>query len=326
MTNKERLFKAFNQEAVDRIPVGFWFHFLTGYDIFRALEDPELIEKNYAGHKRFIEAFHPDFVKIMSDGFFAYPDPALREPSGLEDLRRVRGIGQDHPWIQKQVELIRRVTALQKDTAYFYNIFSPSSLLKISLGPERYFSFFREDPRIFAEVLEALGRGVAAQAEQAIKAGGADGIYLSVQNPDAGIMGDGEYAEYISPSDQMVLAAANAAGDNNILHICGYEGAVNRLESWTGYSAKAYNWAVAVEGVGLRAGKKLFGGRAVIGGFVNTPGALLHAGSREEVESFTEQLVAESGRTGVVIGADCTVPSDIALERLNWVRDKAASL
>ena len=37
-----------------------------------------------------------------------------------------------------------------------------------------------------------------------------------------------------------------------------------------------------------------------------------------------EKLLAEAGREGVIIGADCTVPSDIDIERLQWVREKAA--
>jgi uroporphyrinogen decarboxylase len=292
----------------------------------RGTEDPALVEKNYAGHKKYIEAFHPDFVKIMSDGFFAYPDPALSKIRTPEDLGKLRSVDGDHPWIQKQVELIRRVTALQGDTPYFYNIFSPSTLLKNALGVERYRGLLRTDPGAFAAALAVLARGVAVQAEQAITAGGADGVYLSVQNPDAAAISDETYKTYISPSDRTVLAAANAAGDANILHICGYEGAVNRLAAWTGYAARAYNWATAVEGVSLGAGKKLFGGKAVIGGFANDGASLIHTGSREAIEAFTERLIAEAGKTGVVIGADCTVSSDIALERLQWVREKAAAL
>jgi uroporphyrinogen decarboxylase len=324
MTNKERLFRAFNHEPVDRIPVGFWFHFLSGDDLFKGLDNPALIEKNYAGHKQFIETFHPDFVKIMSDGFFAYPDPALRNPRGMGDLQKAGALDKNHPWIQSQVELVKRVTALQGDTAYFYNIFSPSSLLKISLGAETYFSLYREDPRAFGEALETIGQGIAVQAEQVIRSGGADGVYFSVQNPDLTVVSDGDYKKYIGPSDQAVLKTAAAAGGTNILHICGYEGARNHLEAWTDYEAAAYNWAVAVEGISLREGKKTFGGKAVIGGFANSADSLLCTGSREAVEAFTEKLVAEGGKTGVVIGADCTIPGDIPLERLDWVRSKAA--
>jgi uroporphyrinogen decarboxylase len=39
-----------------------------------------------------------------------------------------------------------------------------------------------------------------------------------------------------------------------------------------------------------------------------------------------EKLISEVGKTGVVIGADCTVPADIDIDRLNWARQKAKEL
>lgn len=83
------------------------------------------------------------------------------------------------------------------------------------------------------------------------------------------------------------------------------------------------NWAVVVEQVSLQEGKKLFGGRAVIGGFDNTTNSVLYKGSKEEVERETKKLLDEAGTTGIILGADCTIPSDTPLERLDWVRKAA---
>ena len=46
----------------------------------------------------------------------------------------------------------------------------------------------------------------------------------------------------------------------------------------------------------------------------------------KEIEKETERLLREAGTTGVILGADCTVPKDIDVQRFNWVRDKAAAL
>lgn len=86
---------------------------------------------------------------------------------------------------------------------------------------------------------------------------------------------------------------------------------------------KVINWAVVVERVSLKEGKKLFGGRAVIGGFDNTKNGVLYRGSKEEVENEARRLLEEAGTTGVILGADCTIPSDTPLERLEWVRKAA---
>jgi uroporphyrinogen decarboxylase len=331
MTNKDLLLGALNNQEVERLPVGFWFHFVADAEKTKGLEKPELAEQSFRGHKRYFDQFHPDFVKIMSDGFFGYPQKGqtVKLDLGAEtigDLVKFQPVSMDHPWIQAQIAQIKRITALQKDTMYFYNIFSPSTTLKRLVGLETLIRFFREDPQALADALLRMAEGIAVQTRAAIKEGGADGVYLSAQNPDINRISDGEYRRYFSPADTIVLDAANSAGENNILHICGYKGCRNHLETWTGYKAKAYNWAVNVEGLSLAEGKKLFGGAAVIGGFANTSADPIYRGSRKEIEACTEKIIAEAGSRGLILGADCTVPDDTPFEHFEWVREKAKTL
>jgi uroporphyrinogen decarboxylase len=205
---------------------------------------------------------------------------------------------------------------------YFYNIFSPSTALKRLLGTEKLVTWFKEKPQLLADTFLRMAEGIAVQARGAIK-GGADGIYLSAQNHDINRISDDEYRRYFTPADKIVLDAANEASENNILHICGFKGCRNHLGTWTDYKAKAYNWAVNIEGVSLSEGKKLFGGAAVIGGFANTADDIIYRGSRKEIEDHTAAIISGAGRTGVILGADCTVPDDTPFEHFEWVRAKA---
>ena len=75
----------------------------------------------------------------------------------------------------------------------------------------------------------------------------------------------------------------------------------------------------------LEEGRKLFDGKVVLGGFPNSQGSLIETGSKEELEKFTEQILTGAGTIGTVIGADCTIPSHLNLERLEWIRQRAAS-
>ena len=70
-------------------------------------------------------------------------------------------------------------------------------------------------------------------------------------------------------------------------------------------------------------GREIFGGRTVLGGFQNDKDGLLYNGSKEEIQAETKRLIAEAGTTGLVLGADCTIPSDIDHERIQWVREAA---
>ena len=74
----------------------------------------------------------------------------------------------------------------------------------------------------------------------------------------------------------------------------------------------------------FRSGKKIFKNKAVIGGFDSRPGSLIHSGEKVDIEHYTEQLLSSTGDLrGIILGADCTIPSDIDLERLDWVRNRA---
>ena len=314
---RELVLKAFKGEAVDRVPVGFWHHFTTEEEWLKGFSNPEIIEKNLNGHKNFLHKVKPDFVKLMSDGYFAYPNPAIHK--GLENISDLAGIeplGADHPWITEQVELVKKIRAgFEEDIVAIYNIFAPVTYFKwlvgeVSGGDDLIASF--------------IGQDIASLSQRIIKEAGADGIYLSVQSIQDARVSQEVYKQVIAPSELHVLEAANEAGGVNILHICGYEGARNDIHLFTDYPAQVINWAVGPEGISLAEGREIFGGRTVLGGFENGKNGLLYTGDKAAIQAETKRIIAETGTTGLVIGADCTIPSDIDEERIEWVREAAA--
>ena len=183
--------------------------------------------------------------------------------------------------------------------------------------------FIKEDPETLAHVLDVIAGDIATLSRRLIQEAGIEGIYFSTQQIQDERVTDEEYRKIIEPSSIAVLEAANEAGGINILHICGFEGASNEVELFKDYPAQVINWATHHEGLSLAAGRKLFGDRAVLGGFVNGKKGLLYQGEREAIEQETHRLVAEAGSRGLILGADCTVPDDFQLERLDWVRQAA---
>ncbi|MDR1318092.1 MAG: uroporphyrinogen decarboxylase [Treponema sp.] len=335
MNKREWILRTLRNEPVERVPLGFWFHF-TADELTDGFLDPRMIERNIEGHKKFFREFQPDLLKIMTDGFFIYPNREFRKARTAEDLWKVESIGPDHPWIEEQVAFAKTLTGLfGGEVLTFYNIFSPATIFKfVRLGsgdfrasgvsPDALLAdLILEDSGAAARALDVVAGDLSLLARRVIEEGGVDGIYLSAQDVSDRRIDGALHRSVIAPGDLAVLAAAKSA--RNILHICGYEGFRNDFSHFVDYPADIINWASVFEKFSLARGKKFFGGRPVIGGFDNTVRGLLYRGSEEEIKAETRRLLAEAGRTGIILGADCTLPRDIDLRRLRWVREAAGN-
>ncbi|MDR2257799.1 MAG: uroporphyrinogen decarboxylase [Treponema sp.] len=341
MNKREWLLRTLRKETAGPVPVGFWFHFVPD-ELMDGFVHPGIFEENIRGHEKFYRDFQPDLIKIMTDGFFIYPNREFRTARTAADLWKVQSIGADHPWIAKQVEFAKTLTGMfRKEVFCFYNIFSPATTFKfVRLGSGEFRAsglsadvvladLMLEDPEAVRHALNVAAGDLGLLARRVVEEGGVDGIYLSAQDLGDPRSSAGLHREILAPADMAVLEAANAARSVageifNILHICGYVGHRNDLNHFVNYPAQIINWAAVFEGVPLAEGKRLFGGRPVIGGFDNTVKGLLYQGTEAEIKAETRRLIEETGKTGLILGADCTLPQDIDLRRLQWVREAAA--
>lgn len=328
MSNKKQLvLDALNNKPTERVPVGFWFHY-TKNEMLPVSENPEMRKQNLDGHKKFVQEFKPDFVKLMSDGYFFEPKTAkfLHNVKSAKELYELKPVSKDDSWITEQVSLVKELTSsFGNEVLTFYNIFAPATAFKWSVeGTDKKLGqFIKEDKYAVLYALSVIAKNTQAVAEAVISEGKADGIYLSVQTIQDAFVGSDLYAEVISPSELSVLNAAIGAGGKNILHVCGYEGARNNLSLFKNYPANAVNFASVVEGVSLAEAKKIFGGKTIIGGFANTTDGILFSGTKEEIQAETKRILKDSGRTGIILGADCTIPRSTDLQHLEWIREAA---
>ena len=228
------------------------------------------------------------------------------------------------------------IREIGKERCVFYNVFAPFSSLRFGIEaaglPDAVvMEHVRKDRNAVMHALDAIAQTNALLAELLITEAGCDGIYYCVQNGEYDRFLPEEYRKIVRPSDLYVLEHANRFSENNILHMCGWAGARNRLELWKDYPAKVMNWAVFVEGLSLEEGRFFFGGKTVLGG-VEThwdgkiqQGVLYH-GTKEELQDYTRNLILNYGKTGLMLGGDCTVDAKIDRERLRWVAEAARSL
>lgn len=329
-TKKELVLAAMDNKPVERVPSGFWFHFLPDEIHANAFAQPELTDAVLAGETRYIDGAKPDFVKIMTDGFFPYGNKTLYHVRSAADLKGLQPLPDDHPWFTQQIAYVKKLSQRYGDElALFYNIFCAGTTLKfmqptLDGGETLLASLIREDADAVREGFSVISADLAKLARRVIKEGGATGIYLSLQNVLGHGMNRAVYDAVMAPGEKAILAAANEASAYNILHICGYAGHRNDLSWYADYDVKTINWAAVVEDIPLEEGKKIFGGRSVMGGFGNLDTELLYTGTKEVIQAETRRILQHAGRTGVILGADCTVPRDIDWQHLEWVRQAAA--
>ena len=326
MSEKRVRFQAvLDGEAVDRIPTGFWYHFFKD-ELVEATSQADLIADNVTGHQKFFSNFEPDFIKLMSDGYFHYPNASKWRKASDEELLAVTSIGKDHVWLTEQAELVKSQHAqFSEDIFSFYNIFAPATYLKFALGGDDQLVNFvnGHSKQAIQHIFDIVSQDIADLAVAVIKQGSADGIYYSTQNIQS-TSDQTIFNQWVKPSDLTVLKAAKAAGGTNVLHICGYEGASNRLTDFSDYPADIVNWATAVEGVTLSQGRSIFPNQVLLGGFGNTTKDVLYQGTIDDIAAATQAIITAFGDdTRFLIGADCTVPRDIDLKHLEAARKAA---
>ena len=318
MNKRERVLAAMNLQPVDRPPVGFWFHFQAEQGVGEACVQAHL---DYYNH------IDVDMVKIMCDSYFDYPNPVAKAVKEPKDWYAMKPLGKDSPFIREQVERARAVKAgLKDDMVVIYNVFAPFSLIRFGVGDDLVMDHLRREPEAIAYALDVIAEDCCTLSELLITDAGIDGIYYCVQGGEKNRFTPEEYRRLITPTDKRVLEHANRFSETNVLHCCGWAGIPNHLEVWQDYPAKAVNWACFVENMNLVEGMKFFGGRCVLGGFDNRPQGVLYSGTREEVEAETARLILRAGKTGVILGADCTLPATVDVNRFSWVVEAASRL
>lgn len=313
MTKRERVLRAMDNKTVDRPPVSFWFHFPLDMDL-----DKECVN----AHLEYYRKCDIDFVKIMCDGFFDYPNPIIPHITKAEDWFQMKPLGEEHPFIRGQVERAKEIVqAIGDECCTFYNVFCPMSFFRFGTSEELLMSHLKENPEAVLYAFDVIAEDAATLSRLIIEEAGCDGIYYCVQNAEEFRFTAEEYRKYVRPSDLKVLEAANQYSQYNMLHCCGWAGDKNRVEVWQDYPAKVVNWAVFVENMSLVEGKQFFGGKCVLGGFDNREEGVLWSGDKESIEAFTGKWLTENTECGMMIGADCSLGRGMDIEHIKWVVD-----
>jgi len=188
------------------------------------------------------------------------------------DWRKVRPAPSSSPFYQYQLDEVKRIVdGLQGETVAIVTLFNPYSSGNHASN-NLVTEHMKADPESVSQGLAALAESLTEFARACVDAGAA-GIYYSAQGGEEERFTEEEFLRYIKPHDLTILDAIKDYGDFHLLHICR---ANVRLHLYADYPSHAVNWAVTKN--------KL---------------------------SIPRAVIDEAGTRGFMVGADCTLPTDI---------------
>ena len=316
MTKKEQVLAVLNGERPDEMPCGFWLHFPAGNEYGQAAVDT---------HLKFFQESGTSLCKIMNENTV----PKQTEINCAADLNKMKPISHDDPIITREVELVKNICSEMNGEAVMlitvHGIIA--SAFHALVGVEKNFEenrailveYLRENPEGMKHVFGILADYLTILSKECLAAG-CDGVYYAALGGEDFLLTDEEFETFVKPYELQILEAAKDA-PCNVLHMCKDHLNLNRYKA---YDVPVYNWGVFSDNPSLIEGRKIFGeDKVYLGGLDDRDGVLVD-GTDEEIIAAVHEIMDTFGDKRWILGADCTLPTDVDLHRLH-VAEKAAS-
>lgn len=310
MNKRERMKALFSNEETDYVPAGFWFHYPADYTVEQHLE----------GHLKLFRETDQDIIKLMDDNFGNLLTKGISIDKA-SDWRHIKLPGRNCVHFQRMEELVRKaVDKAGQEAMIFPTMWSPFKIASFTYvfggsSDEKFMQHCKEDPDSVLAGVQAIADTLEDWAEGFLEAG-ADGLYYSGQFSEPGRFTEEEWEKLVKPFDLQILNRVHCHEEKyNIVHICG-EAEHNFTASpqrYKDYPGDLFNWDVHRDNFTLEQGREYFG-KPVLGGLDNH--GILIEGSLEDIAGETHRIIKGFGKKGLMIGADCTVPADIDINRL----------
>lgn len=308
MTKREQVLAVLNGEKTEQIPCGFWLHFPEGFENGQPAIDM---------HLKFFEESGTSICKIMNENTM----PNLPHINTAADLDKMEPVSHDDPIIVNQVALVKEICSRMNGSAVMvatiHGIVASASHTLFGVNNygeerEKIGKMLRENPEGMKKLFGIIADYLAYLSAECVRAG-CDGIYYAALGGEEFMFTDEEYEEFVKPYDLQVLNAVKEA-KCNILHICKDH---LHLERYKGYEAAIYNWGVYSDNPGLVEGRKIFGDDKVYMGGLDDRSGVLVDGTDEEITEAVHKIMDEFGTDNWILGADCTLPTDVDLHRVH---------
>jgi len=285
------------------IPAGFFLHFEKSFHAGRAA-----VEK----HLEFFRYTDMDFVKIQYERTFPF-QPQIRRPGDWAKMPLYK-----RDFFEGQLSAVEGlVKEAGKEALVLVTLYSPfmcagDATSATAEDRQRLLTqHIRENPQAVRKGMEIITESMMFFARECIKLG-VDGFYTSTQGGESGRFGGSLlFDECIRPYDLAVMEEIARSCAFNILHVCDYVGEYDDLTPYLNYPGHVVNCSLKLgtKTITGQDASRMFG-RPYMGG-MDRKGVIVF-GDDAEIRSAVEGVLRQSPEK-FILGADCTVPSDI-----NW--------
>ena len=288
------------------VPAAFFMHFKD-----------KLGQGAIDSHLQYFRATNMDFVKVQ----YEIVVPRIESIKSPKDWAKIPVYKKD--FFEPQLQVIEAlVKELKAEALILPTVYSPLSLAQQTVGTEAA-EHIKQDPEAVATGLNALTESILNYINEAIRRG-ADGFYISTQGGNSKFFDNGAlFEKAILPYDKIVSQEASNKALLNILHICDYGEAyyrqINQFTSYPGSIINAPN--VLLDGTPIKTAEVQTTFRRPVMGGLDRLGVLIK-GTEEEAKAAVDTVLREAS-PNFILGADCTVPSDVPWQRLRAVIDYA---
>jgi len=326
LSKRERLEKAIQGEAVDRVPVALWRHW-PGDDQRAA----DLADATIAFQRR----WDFDFVKVTPASSFCIIDYGVQDRwvGSLEGTREyvrravhrtldwteLRVLAPDKGALGRQLEVLRLLNdAFHDDVPFIQTIFSPLAQAKNIAGKERLIEHMRTAPDRLKTGLNTITESTLRFID-AMRKSGVSGIFYAIQHASYGVMSEAEYQEFGRPYDLKILEALPDSWWFNMVHL---HGTAPMFDLVADYPVQAINWHDRESELSLADGKLKFSG-AVSGGIGRWDP--MHNGTPVEVRTQARNAIEQTHGRRLILSTGCVIMTTTPMSNIRAVREVVES-
>ena len=317
MNKKERVIAAIRHEAVDYVPCGFSLHFP---------HDKAFGEAGVKAHLDFFKETDTDIIKIMNENLFP-SNPGVKTS---EDFNRIGPFTRKSEFIVHQTDLVKAI--LDKtggDSFSVCTIHGASFSFVHTMRPQYQaleeirrvqVGLYRKNPQPYLDAKKRIAEGLSLLVQSVLEAG-CDGIYYAALGAEKDMFTAEEFEVEEAPFDKLVMQTAKEMGKTVILHMCKKKLEMERYASYAPY-VDVVNWGIYENNISIEEGERIFPGKTILGGLENRSGIIVD-GSLEDIREEVHRLRREMKGKKFILGADCTLGSDLPVERIRTATEAA---